>query len=241
MSTTVDEINDGIYRVSTFVPEIGPTGFTFNQFVIDAEDPLLFHCGPRGMFPLVSEAVSRVVPLERMRWITCGHVESDESGSMNNWLAAAPRSEVAHGELGCMVSFNDMADRPPRMLADNEVIDLGGKRVRQLTTPHVPHNWESQMFYEETTNTLLCGDIGSQVGGGPALTTDDIVEGADMAEDMFQGTSITPVTAPTIRRLADLEPTTLAIMHGSSYSGDGGAVLRALADSYERRLQGALA
>ena len=239
--TTVEEINDGIYRLSTFLPDIGPTGFTFNQFVIDAEDPLLFHCGPRQMFPLVSEAASRVMPLDKLRWITFGHVESDESGSMNEWLAAAPRAEIAHGELGCMVSISDMADRPPRPLADGEVIDLGGKRVRQLTTPHVPHNWEAQCFYEETTNTLLCGDVGSQLGNGPAVTTDDIVEGADAAEDMFQSSSITAATAPTIRRMAALEPTTLAIMHGSSFSGDGGAVLRAIADSYERRLQQSMA
>jgi flavorubredoxin len=241
METKVDEIADGIYRLSTLVPEVAPGGFSFNQFLVDAEEPLLFHCGPRQMFPLVSEAVARIMPVERLRWITFGHVESDESGSMNDWLAAAPHAEVAHGEIGCLVSLNDMADRPPRALADGEVIDLGGKRVRHLDTPHVPHNWEARVLYEETTNTLLSGDIGSQVGDGPAVTTDDIVEAADQAEDMFQASSITAAAAPTIRRLAELEPTTLAIMHGSSFAGDGGAALRAIADSYERRLQDAMA
>lgn len=241
METKVDEIAGGIYRLSTLVPEVAPGGFSFNQFLIDADEPLLFHCGPRQMFPLVSEAVAHIMPVERLRWITFGHVESDESGSMNEWLAAAPHAEVAHGEIGCLVSLNDLADRPPRMLADGEVLDLGGKRVRHLDTPHVPHNWEARVLYEETTNTLLSGDIGSQIGDGPAITTDDIVEAADQAEDMFQASSITAAAAPTIRRLAALEPTTLAIMHGSSYSGDGGAVLRTLADSYERRLQDAIA
>ena len=240
METKVDEIAGGIYRLSTFIPEVGPTGFTFNQFVVDADEPLLFHTGPRQMFPLVSEAVGRIMPVERLRWITFGHVESDESGAMNQWLAASPQSQVAHGALGCDVSVNDLADRPPRPLADGEVIDLGGKRVRQLTTPHVPHNWESQVFYEETTGTLLCGDVGSQLGNGPAVTDDDIVGGAIEAEEMFQSSSIGPGTAPTIRRMADLEPTTLAIMHGSSFSGDGATVLRALADYYERRLQDAV-
>jgi flavorubredoxin len=135
METKVDEIAEGIYRISTWVAEIAPpAGFTFNQFLIDADEPLLFHTGPRRMFPLVREAVGGV---ERLRWITFGHVESDECGSMNEWLAAAPRAEVAHGMIGCMVSLNDMADRPPRGLADGEVIDLGGKRVRHLDTPHV--------------------------------------------------------------------------------------------------------
>jgi flavorubredoxin len=240
METQVDEIASGIYRLSTFVPEIGPTGFTFNQFLIDAGEPLLFHCGPRQMFPLVSEAVASVVPVDRLRWITFGHLESDESGSMNDWLAAAPNSEVAHGMTGCMVSLNDLADRPPRALADGEVLDLGGKRVRHLDTPHVPHNWEARVLFEETTKTLLCGDLGSSLGAGPAVTEDDIVGPALEAEDLFQASCLTPATAPIMRRLADLEPTTLAIMHGSSYTGDGGAALRALADAYEGRLQEAV-
>jgi flavorubredoxin len=218
------------------VPEIAaPAGFTFNQFVVKADEPLLFHCGPRQMFPLVSEAAASVVPLDQLRWITFGHVESDECGSMNEWLAAAPRAEVAHGMIGCMVSLNDMADRPPRALADGEVMDVGGKRVRHLDTPHVPHAWEARVLYEESTNTLLCGDLGTQVGDGAPVTEDDVVGPAMETEDMFLASCLTPTTAPTIRKLAELQPTTLAIMHGSSFSGDGGATLNALADAYAER------
>jgi flavorubredoxin len=234
MDTTVDEIGDAIYRISTWIPEVAPpAGFTFNQFLIDADEPLLFHTGPRAMFPLVSEAVSRVVPLDRLRWIAFGHVEADECGSMNQWLAAAPRSEVAHGALGCMVSLNDLADRPPRPLADGEVLDLGGKRVRHLDTPHVPHNWEARLLFEETTQTLLCGDLFSQVGRGPAITTDDLVEPARATEAMFLSTSSGPATATTLRRLAELAPSNLAVMHGSSFHGDGAAAMHALAAVYE--------
>src|SRR5580765_3816943 len=193
METRISEIAEGIYRLSTFVPEIAPpAGFTFNQFLIDADEPLLFHCGPRAMFSSVSAAVAQVLPPEQLRWIAFGHVESDECGAMNAWLAAAPRAVVAHGALGCMVSVNDMADREPRALADGEVIDLGGKRVRHIDTPHVPHAWEARVLYEETTGTLLCGDLMGQLGNGPALTTDDVVEAAGAAEDIFHSSCLTP-------------------------------------------------
>ena len=145
METDVTEIADGIYRFSTFVPEIGPTGFTFNQFLVDADEPLLFHTGQRGMFPLVSAAIGRVMPVERLRWITFGHLEADECGAMNHFLAAAPDAQVAHGALGCMVSIDDLADRPPRPLGPDEVLDLGGKRIRNLDTPHVPHGWDAHV------------------------------------------------------------------------------------------------
>jgi flavorubredoxin len=237
METRVDEIADGIYRLSTWVAEVvPPAGFTFNQFLIDAEEPLLFHCGPRAMFPLVSAAAAKVLPLDRLRWICFGHVESDECGSMNHWLAAAPQSTVAHGAIGCMVSLDDLADRPPRSLADGEVIDLGGKRVRHIDTPHVPHCWEARALFEETTGTLFCGDLGTHLGNGPALTSTDIVGPASAAEDAFRASSLTPETAPTIRRLAALKPRTLAIMHGSAFAGDCAAALTALADDYAQRL-----
>jgi flavorubredoxin len=239
METRVDEIADDIYRLSTLVPDAAPGGFQFNQFVVKADEPLLFHCGPRQMFPLVSEAASHIIPLESLRWITFGHVESDECGSMNDWLAAAPNAEIAHGAIGCLVSINDMADRPPRQLADGEVLDVGGKRVRHLDTPHVPHNWEARLLYEETTNTLLAGDVGSQAGDGPPMTEDDIVGPALETEDLFLASSLTPALAPTMRKLAELQPTTLAIMHGSSYSGDGGAMLNSLADAYAARVAAA--
>jgi flavorubredoxin len=235
--TTTDEIADGIYRISTYLPDVAPpAGFTMNQFLVLADEPLLFHTGPRAMFPLVAEAVARLVPVESLRWITFGHVESDECGSMNMWLAAAPQSQVAHGALGCDVSLDDLCDRPPRPLADGEVIDLGGKRVRHLDTPHVPHGWEARVLYEETTGTLLCGDLLSHVGGRRALTTDDVVEPAMATESMFQSSSLAPSTGRVLRSLADLEPTTLAIMHGSSYQGDGGRALRDLANGYEKLL-----
>jgi flavorubredoxin len=239
MQPQVNEIADGIYRIATFIPEVGPTGFTFNQFLVDADEPLLYHTGGRGMFPLVAEAVATVLPVESLRWISFSHVESDECGSMNMWLAAAPRSTVAFGALGCDISLNDLCDRPPRALAEGEVLDLGGKRVRQISTPHVPHNWEAQVLFEETTGTLFSGDIFSQLGAGPAVTTDDLVEAAMEAELLFHQTGLAPHTADTLRMLGDLAPTALAIMHGSSYRGDGKLALHALADRYETLLAAA--
>jgi flavorubredoxin len=236
MTTKLDEIAPRIYRLSTYVPDVGPTGFTFNQFLIDDAEPLLFHTGPRAMFPLVREAIERVLPLDRLRWITFGHVEADECGSMNEFLAAAPNAQVAHGATGVMVSLNDMADRVPRPLADGEVLELGATRVRHIDTPHVPHAWEARVLYEEVTGTLLCGDLFTSLGDGPALTEGDVVEPAIFAEDMFGYSSLTPSTAATIARLAELEPRTLAMMHGSSFTGDGGAALRALAKSYAGRI-----
>ncbi|MDP9404959.1 MAG: MBL fold metallo-hydrolase [Actinomycetota bacterium] len=234
MQPTVNEIADDIYRISTWIPDVSPEGFTFNQFLVMADEPLLFHTGPRGMFPLVAEAVASVAPVESLRWITFGHVEADECGSMNMWLAAAPDSAVAHGALGCAISLNDLCDRPPRALDEGEVIDLGGKRVRQISTPHVPHGWEAQVLYEETTGTLLCGDLFSQIGSGAALTTQDLVEPAMTAEAMFHATSLAPHTAGTLRVLGELNPMTLAIMHGSSFQGDGRQALYDLADCYEK-------
>jgi flavorubredoxin len=190
---------------------------------------MLFHCGPRAMFPLVSDAVRRVIALDRLRWISFGHVESDECGSMNQWLAAAPHSQVAHGQIACDVSLNDLANRPPRVLADEEVIDLGGKRIKFLYTPHVPHGWEAGVFMEETGGTLLCGDLLTHAGHGPAITDGDVVGPALAAEHMFHAMSMAPNTSATLERLAALRPKTLAIMHGSSYSGDGAKALRELA------------
>ncbi len=232
METKVNEIADGIFRLSTFIAEAPPAGFGFNQFLIKDERPLLFHCGMRGLFPLVSAAVAKIVPVDSLRWISFGHVEADECGAMNQWLAAAPNARVAHGMIACEVSLNDLADRPPRALADGEVIDLGGKRVRYIDTPHVPHCWEAGVMYEETTGTLLCGDLLTQIGDGPAVTRDDILDRAIAAEEMFHATSIGPMTAPTIRKLAALKPKTLGIMHGSSFNGDCAAALNGLADYY---------
>jgi flavorubredoxin len=233
METRIDEIADGIYRLSTYVAEVAPpAGFTFNQFLVKADEPLLFHCGMRGIFPLVSQAVGRIVPVDSLRWVGFGHVEADECGAMNQWLQAAPRATVAHGQIACAVSLNDLADRAPRALNDGEVLDLGGKCVRYIDTPHVPHCWEAGVIYEETTGTLLCGDLLTHIGNGPALTGSDIVGPAIAAEDVFHATSVGAATAPTIRKLAALEPRTLGIMHGSSFNGDCAHALNALADYY---------
>lgn len=239
METNIDEIGERIFRFSTFVPDIGPTGFTFNQFLVEDDQPLLFHTGPKAMFPLVSEAVGRVSSMERLRWITFGHLESDECGAMNLLLAAAPHAQVAHGVMGCLVSLNDLADRPPVPLTDGQVLELGTHRVRHIDTPHVPHGWDARVLYEESTNTLLCGDLLTQLGDPPALTGDDLIPAAAAAEDLFGASCLTPRTAPTVRALADLAPTVLGIMHGSSFRGDGRAALSALADDYEVRLAAA--
>ena len=217
----VDEIADDIFRISTLIPDVTPHGFTFNQFLVRAEQPLLFHTGAR-----------QLIPMESLRWVSFGHVESDESGSMNEWLAACPGSEVVFGMLGCMVSLNDLCDRPPRVL-EGEVLDLGGRQVRQVSTPHVPHGWEAQVLYEETTKTLFCGDLFTQAGAPDAITSDDLVASAMEAERMFRSSTLAPQTGATLRALGDLEPATLAVMHGSSYRGDGRAALYALADAYE--------
>jgi len=238
VDTRIDEIAPNILRLSTLVTGDGlPGGFTFNQFLLLGDEPLLFHCGPRGLFPSVSAAAAHVLPLERLRWIGFGHVEADECGSMNQWLAAAPNATVVHGLTGCMVSIQDLADRPPRPLADGTVLELGDKRVRYIDTPHVPHGWEACVLYEETTATLLGGDLLTQLGEGqPAVTDSDLVGPALAAEDMFKASALTPQTAPTIRKLAELTPRTIAVMHGSSFTGDGAAALHALADGYAQRV-----
>jgi flavorubredoxin len=237
METNAEEIADGIYRLSTFVPD---ANFMFNQFLVDADEPLLFHSGLGQLFPMVSAAAAGIVPPDRLRWITFGHVEADECGAMNSWLGLAASAEVAHPTMGCIVSVNDLADRQPRQLADGEVLDLGGKRVRSIDTPHVPHGWDAHVMFEETTATLLCGDLFTAMGPSPALTGDDLLEPAITAEDVFRATCLTPQTGPTIRRLAELQPRTLGLMHGPSFSGDGAAQLRALADAYDQRLTSAL-
>ncbi len=229
MKPDTHEIAPDIFRFSTFVPEVTPNGFTFNQFLVRGEEPMLFHCGPKAMFPIVSDAVRRVVDLDRVRWISFGHVESDECGSMNEWLSAAPHAQIVHGQIACDVSLNDLADRTPRALADGETIDLGGKRIRFLYTPHVPHGWEAGVFFEETGGTLLCGDLFTHAGKGPPITEEDVVGPALAAEQMFHSMSMAPNTREVLDRLAGLKPRTLAIMHGSSFRGDCAKALGDLA------------
>lgn len=239
MGAQITEIADGIFRLSVFVPEIAPpAGFTFNSFLILDDEPLLFHAGQRRMFPLFSQAVATLMPIERLRWVSFGHIEADECGAMNLWLKAAPNAQVAHGQTACDISLNDLADCPPRPLGDGELITGGRRRVRYIDTPHVPHAWESGVIFEETAATLFCGDLFTQLGR-KATTQEDIVAAAMEAEDTFHSTSIGPATAPTIRRLAQLRPTSLALMHGPTYFGDGAATLNRLADYYDCLLKAA--
>jgi flavorubredoxin len=238
MTARIDEIAPDIFRLSVFVPQVAPpAGFTFNHFLVRGDAPLLFHTGLRRMFPLLRDAVARLIPLTELRWISFGHYEADECGAMNEWLAVAPRAEVAHGATGCLVSLNDMADRAPRVLADGEVIDLGRRRLRYLDTPHIPHGWDAGVLLEETSGTLLCGDLFTQIGDGPAWTEGDIVGPAIRGEDIFRYSSLNPAMGRTIRRLAGVAPRTLALMHGPSFRGDGAAALTALADDYDRRVR----
>ena len=237
METRVDEVAERIYRLSTFLPAVGPRGFTFNQFLVDAEEPLLFHTGQRALFGAVSTAAARVMDLRRLRWIAFSHIEADECGSLAEWLDAAPDATVTHGRIGCAIWLDDQAPRPPRALADGEVLDLGGRRVRRLDTPHVPHCWDAGLLYEETTGTLFTSDLFTHVGDPPALTTGDLMGPAVEAERQFGYTALTPATGATIRRLAALAPRTLAVMHGSSYSGAAGPVLETLAGFYDELVQ----
>ena len=238
METRVDEIADGIYRLSTFVPSVGaPAGLTFNEFLIDAEEPLLFDCGQRSLFASVAAAASRVVDPARLRWITYSHVEADECGALGEWLAAAPGAKPVHGRLGCNLWLDDTSPRPPRMLADGETLDLGGKRVRWLDTPNVPHDITAGLLFEETTGTLFCSDLFTHGGDAPALTDGDILGPALETLKRFPFMPVTPQTAPTLRRLAALNPRTLAVMHGASACGDGQAPLEGLAAWFEAQLE----
>jgi flavorubredoxin len=236
MVTHVAEIADRIYRLSTFLPAVGPSGLTFNQFLVEAEEPLLFHCGQRALFPSVSRALARVVNVRRLRWIAFSHIEADECGALGEWLAAAPDATVVHGAIGCAIWLNDQAPRPPRALADGELLDLGGRRVRRLDTPHVPHCWDAGLLHEETTGTLFTSDLFTHGGDPPPLTASDLVGPAMAAERRFGYTALTPATGATIRRLATLRPRTLAVMHGSSFTGDTTPLLETLAAFYDATL-----
>lgn len=232
LETRVDEIAPDIYRLSTWIPGITERGFTFNQFLLTGEEPFLFHTGQRFLFPQVSAAIERVLPLPRLRWISFGHLEADECGAVNQFLAAAPHAEVIHGRLAVMLSLTDMCDRAPVTASAEAAHDIGGHRLRFIATPHVPHNWEAGLWFDEATSTLLAGDLFTHIGQCPALTESDCVAPALEAEALFHATGLTTNLTPTLTRLAELDPTTLAIMHGASFHGDGAGQLRALADGY---------
>src|SRR5687768_5221510 len=181
--TRIDAIADGIYRISTpIAPNPGlPAGFTFNQFLIVDDQPVLFHTGPRRLFPLTRDAVATVLPPEKLRWISFSHVEADECGALNEWLAVAPAAQPMCGRIAAAVSVNDLADRPPRALADGEVIDIGNKRLRWFDTPHVPHGWDAGLMADITTRTLFCGDLFTQPGDTHAAVTEGDILGPSVA------------------------------------------------------------
>ncbi|MEJ2592364.1 MAG: MBL fold metallo-hydrolase [Candidatus Thiodiazotropha sp.] len=230
--TNVHEIADGIYRINTPVLIEGGGGFSFNQYLIVDDAPLIFHTGPHKMFPLVREAVASVLPVEKLRYIGFSHVEADECGSLNEWLAAAPQSVPLCGSVAAMVSISDLADRAPRALADGEVLSLGNHAMRWFDTPHLPHAWECGFLLEEQTSTLLCGDLFTQGGADlPAITESDILGPSESFRHQMDYFSHTKHAGALIEKLAVANPTTLACMHGSAWQGDGAQLLRALAES----------
>jgi len=237
--TTVTEVGADIFKITTFVKEID---LQFSQFLVRDDESFLFHTGLRAMFPLVRDAVAKVLPPASVRWVGFSHFEADECGSLNEWLAAAPRAQAACGFVGAMVSVNDFASRPARALQPDEVVATGKRRLRFLRTPHVPHCWEAGLFFEETTRTLFCSDLLHQMGDVEAKTTVDVI---GRARETLVGYEKTPFaeylpythkTDGILRRLADLRPERLATMHGATFEGDGSRALRDLAGVYREVL-----
>ena len=233
--TNIHEVADGIYRINT--PIALPVGsFSFNQYLIVDEKPLLFHTGPRRLFPLVREAIAGVTPVERLAYIGFSHFEADECGSLNEFLAAAPDAVPVCSQVAAMVSINDIADRAPQTLGDGETLGLGRHALRWFDTPHLPHGWDCGFMFDDTTRTLLCGDLFTQPGDGKdALVETDILGVSEAFRGAMDYYAHAPNTTEMLERLAGESPTTLACMHGSAWRGDGGALLRALAASVEQR------
>lgn len=226
--TAIDEIAEGVYRISTPVNTV-PGGFSFNQYLIADEEPLLFHTGLRKAFPLVREAIETVIPVERLRHVCFSHYEADECGALNEFLAVAPRAAPLCGAIAAMVSIRDVADREPRALDHGECISLGVHRLRWLATPHLPHGWECGYLMDETTRTFFCGDLFTQGGAEhPALTEADILGPSEALRSHLDYFSHTKNAGVMMEELAKLNPATLACMHGAAWRGDGAALLRAL-------------
>ncbi|MCV0438145.1 MAG: MBL fold metallo-hydrolase [Hydrogenophaga sp.] len=230
--TNVHEIADGIYRINTPIDAPDGSQFSFNQYLLLDDEPLLFHTGGRSLFPLVSAAIAAVMPIERLRWIGFSHTEADECGSLNQLLAVAPQAVPLSGHIAAMVSTTDMADRAPRVLADGELLHTGRRTLQWFDTPHVPHGWDAGLLMETTTKTLLCGDLFTQPGyGEQALTEADILGPSEAFRTPMDYYAHAPQTKATLLRLAQQSPQTLACMHGSAWRGDGAALLQALAAS----------
>ena len=230
--TAIDEIADGIHRIHTPVELPGGQHFSFNQYLLVDDEPLLFHTGPRRMFALAREAMAAVMPVERLRHVAFSHTEADECGSLNEWLAVAPRAAPLCSSIAAMVSIGDIADRPPRALADGDKLVLGRHTVQWFDTPHVPHGWDCGLLMDTTTRTFFCGDLFTQGGdGAEALTEADILGPSEAFRAPLDYFAHAPQTAATLERLAREQPRTLACMHGSAWRGDGGALLRQLAEA----------
>jgi flavorubredoxin len=230
-NTSVAEIGDGIYRISTPLPPnpAMPPGFTFNQFLIVDDQPLLFHTGPRKMFSLVSEAIETVIPVASLRYIGFSHFEADECGGLNEFLARAPEASPLCSAIGKMVSVDDVADREARGMGDAEQLSLGTRTVRWIDAPHLPHGWDCGYLFEQTTRTLLCGDLFTQPGAEhPAITDGDILGPSEAMRSQMDYFAHGKNTGELIAKLAATEPTTLACMHGASWNGDGAALLSEL-------------
>ena len=240
--TNLHEIAPGIYRINTPIQIPGGPDFNFNQYLIADDEPLLFHTGPRRMFPLVAEAIGKVLPLASLRYVAFSHFEADECGSLNDFLAAAPQAVPVSSQVAAMVSVNDFADRPGRALADGEVLRIGRHALKWLDAPHVPHAWENGFMMELETRTMLCGDLFTQGGSGATpLTESDILGPSEAFRAPMDYYAHAPQTAATLERLAREEPQVLAVMHGSAWRGDGASLLRALARSLASPVQMAAA
>lgn len=228
--TTIDEIADRIYRIHTPVSLPGGAAFSFNQYLLAADEPLLFHTGGKKLFAHVAEAISRVLPVESLRYVAFSHVESDECGSLDEFLTVAPRAQPLCSTIAKLVSIDDLAPRPARALADGEAIDLGGLTLKWLDAPHVPHGWECGFAMERATGTLLCGDLFTQPGVGTApVTTADVLGPSEAFRAQLDYYAHAPQTRATLERLAKERPQLLACMHGSAWRGDGAALLHELA------------
>lgn len=232
--TSVDEVATGIYRISTPL-DIIPGGFTVNSYLVADDEPLLFHAGYRKIFPLTMAAVAKVMPVERLRWIGGSHFEGDEYGALNEFLAAAPGATPFGTEVGVLTSLNDFAIRPARGLKDGEEFSLGSRRMKWISTPHVPHGWDCGILFDVTTKTLLCGDLFTQPGANmPPVTESEVLSASEGMRGMMDYYAHATSTSATFERLASLQPSMLACQHGSAYRGNGAALLRELSAMVEK-------